>query len=259
MLKYDKAAAQNIERSYNTPDIARQRLQTLNALALNMGERVVDVGCGTGFLINEMAAMVGSSGSLTGIDFSQDMLDVAVQRCESLPQVKLRQGSAVDLPLDDASFDAATCTQTLLYVPDVDQSIAELARVLKVGGRLAIVETDWNGAIVNNADPEMTQKIFQSFQKPVPNPNLPVKLSPMLRKHGFGAIKVEAVPIINTGYTSANFSPSVVKWAADMAVLEKEISRQEADAWMADLEAKAESGEYFFCVNRFLFSAVRVK
>ena len=259
MLKYDKAAAQNIERSYNTPDIARQRLQTLKALALNMGESVVDVGCGTGFLISEMAAMVGSSGSLTGIDFSQDMLDVAVQRCESLPHVKLRQGSAVDLPLVDERFDAATCTQTLLYVPDVDQSIAELARVLKVGGRLAIVETDWNGAIVNSADPETTKKIFQSFQKPVPNPNLPTKLSPILRKHGFGAINVEAIPIINTGYTSANFSANVVKWAADMAVLEKDISRQEADAWMADLEAKAEAGEYFFCVNRFLFSAVKVK
>ena len=259
MLKYDKAAAQNIERSYNTPDIARQRLQTLKALALNAGENVVDVGCGTGFLISEMAAMVGHSGSLTGVDFSQDMLDVAIQRCESLPHVKLRQGSAVDLPLEDASFDAATCTQTLLYVPDVEQSISELARVLKVGGRLAVVETDWNGAIVNSADSEMTQKIFQSFQKPIPNPNLPTKLSPMLRKQGFGAINIEAIPIINTGYTSANFSPNIIKWASDMAVLEKDISRQEADAWMADLELKAEAGEYFFCVNRFLFSAVKVK
>ena len=165
----------------------------------------------------------------------------------------------LNLPLEDATFDAATCTQTLLYVPDVDQSIAELARVLKVGARLAIIETDWNGAIVNSSDPEMTQVIFQSFQKPIPNANLPTKLSPMLRARGFGAINIEAVPIINTGYTSANFSPSVVTWASDMAVLEKAISRKEADAWMADLKAKAECGEYFFSINRFLFSAVRVK
>lgn len=258
MLKYDKEAAQKIEQSYNTPDIARQRLQTLKALALNPNEHVLDVGCGTGFLISEMAAMVGKSGSLTGIDFSQDMLDVAVQRCESLPQVKLQQGSAVALPLEDGQFDAATCTQTLLYVPDVDQSIAELARVLKVGGRLAVVETDWNGAIVNSSDPEMTQKIFKSFQKPIPNPNLPTKLSPMLRKHGFGAIKIEAISIINTGYTSANFSRGVIRWASDMAVTEKDISEKEAAAWVADIEAKAETGEFFFSVNRYLFSAVRV-
>ena len=259
MLNYDKAAAQNIERSYCTPDIARQRLETLKALALNAGENVLDVGCGTGFLLSEMAAMVGETGSLVGIDFSQDMLDVAIQRCESLPHVELRQGSAVDLPLDDGSFDAATCTQTLLYVPDVDQSIAELARVLKVGGRLAVVETDWNGAIVNSADLAMTQTIFQSLQAAIPNPNLPTKLSPMLRAHGLGAIKIEAIPIINTGTTSANFSPTVIKWASDTAVLEKAISQKEADAWMADLVAKAKIGEYFFSVNRFLFSAVRVR
>jgi len=257
LLKYDKAAAQNIERSYNTPDIARQRLQTLKALALNPGEHVVDVGCGTGFLISEMAAMVGEEGRLTGIDFSQDMLDVAIERCKALPQVQLQQGSAVDLPLDDAIFDAATCTQTLLYVPDVDKSIAELARVLKIGGRLAVVETDWNAAIVNSSDPEMTQKIFQSFQKPIPNANLPVKLSPMLRAQGFGAINIEAIQIINTGNTSANFSRSTIKWASDMAVLEKDISRKEGDAWVADIEAKAKVGEYFFSVNRFLFSAVK--
>lgn len=258
MLKYDKAAAQNIERSYSTPDIARQRLKTLKVLALNTGEHVLDVGCGTGFLISEMAAMVGETGSLTGVDFSQDMLDVAVERCKPLPQVNLQRGSAADLPLTDASFDAAACIQTLLYVLDVDQSIAELARVLKVGGRLAVIETDWDGAIVNSSDSAMTQKIFQSFQKPIPNPNLPTKLNPMLRTHGFGAIKIEAVPIINTEYTSANFSPSVVKWASDMAVLEKAISREEADAWIADLEAKAAIGDYFFCVNRFLFSAIKV-
>ena len=257
-MKYDKAAAQNIESSYSTPDIARQRLQTLKALALNPREHVVDVGCGTGFLVSEMAAMVGNSGSLTGIDFSQDMLDVAIQRCESLPHVTLQQGSAVDLPLGDAKFDAATCTQTLLYVPDVDQSIAELARVLKIGGRLAIVETDWNGAILNSSDPAMTQKIFQSFQKVFTNPNLPVKLSPMLRKHGFDAIKIEAVPIINTGYTSANFSQGVIAWASDIAVLEKDISKQEADAWVKDVEEKAEAGDFFFSVNRYLFSAVKV-
>ena len=107
MLKYDKAAAQNIERSYSTPDIARQRLKTLKVLALNTGEHVLDVGCGTGFLISEMAAMVGETGSLTGVDFSQDMLDVAVERCKPLPQVNLQRGSAADLPLTDASFDAA--------------------------------------------------------------------------------------------------------------------------------------------------------
>ena len=55
MIKYDKKAAQEIELSYNTPDIANQRLRTLQALAINAGEHVLDAGCGTGFLTKELA------------------------------------------------------------------------------------------------------------------------------------------------------------------------------------------------------------
>ena len=258
MLNYDKAAAQSIERSYNTPDISRQRLETLKSLALNAGEHVVDVGCGTGFLISEMAAVVGETGLLAGVDFSQDMLDVAAQRCESLPQVSLRQGSAEALPLDDASFDAASCTQVLLYVPNLEQSIAELARVLKPGGRLAVIETDWRGIVLNSANSSTTDRIFNAFDEIVPNANLPAKLIPMLKAAGFGAIKVDAIPIINTSNTSANFSSSSLKWASDLAVKEKKVSLLEAQVWLEDIDEKAASGEYFFCVNRFLFSAVKM-
>ena len=258
MLNYDKAAAQSIERSYNTPDIARQRLQTLKSLALNAGEHVVDVGCGTGFLISEMAAVVGETGRLAGVDFSQDMLDVASKRCESLPQVSLRQGSADSLPLDDASFDAASCTQVLLYVPDLQKSIAELARVLKPGGRLSVIETDWRGIVLNSAHSSLTDRIFNAFDEIVPNANLPSRLIPMLKAAGFAAIKVDAIPIINTSNTSANFSAGTVQWASGIAVKEKKISQEEADLWLADIEEKAAAGEYFFCVNRFLFSAVKM-
>lgn len=257
-IEYNKAAAESIERSYKTPDIARQRLQTLKALGLNAGEQVLDVGCGTGFLISEMAALVGESGSLTGVDFSQDMLDLAIQRCESMPQIQLRQGSAEALPVADACFDAASCTQVLLYVSDVQQSVAELSRVLKPGGRLAVVETDWRGVVLNSANSALTERIFGAFDHAVPNPNLPSKLIPILKANGFAAVNVEAIPIINTSNTEANFSASILKWTSDIAVKDQLVTRQEADEWMADIDAKATAGEYFFSINRFLFSAVKL-
>ena len=74
----------------------------------------------------------------------------------------------------------------------------------------------------------------------------------------FAAIKVVAIPIINTNNTSANFSAGTAQWASEIAVKEKKISQEEADLWLADIEEKAAAGEYFFCVNRFLFSAVKM-
>ena len=71
MIKYDSKAARDIERSYLTPEIIKQRMQTLEALALRSGERVLDAGCGTGLLVEQMALAVGDKGQVTGVDFTR--------------------------------------------------------------------------------------------------------------------------------------------------------------------------------------------
>ncbi len=134
MVKYDKAMAKSIEQSYSTPDIAGQRLTTIGSLGLRVGEHVLDVGCGTGFLTAEMAFLVGETGLVHGVDYSNDMLQAAHKNCDSIKQIILNQADAESLPLVDNSFDAVTCTQVLLYVANADLAIEELYRVLKPGG-----------------------------------------------------------------------------------------------------------------------------
>ena len=80
-----------------------------------------------------------------------------------LEHVRLQQGSIETLPFEDASFDAVSCTQTLLYVEDMDKALREIYRVLKPRGRIAIIETDWSGAIINSLDQAMTDKIFNAW------------------------------------------------------------------------------------------------
>jgi ubiquinone/menaquinone biosynthesis C-methylase UbiE len=147
METYDKKAAELIERSYQTPEIVNQRLRTLAELALVSGESVLDAGCGTGLLLELEAFAVGCEGRAEGVDFSEDMLAHARARCGGLEQVNLQQGSVETLPFEDASFDALSCTQTLLYVKDMDRALKEFYRLLKPRGRIAIIETDWSGAI----------------------------------------------------------------------------------------------------------------
>ena len=257
MIKYDKQAAKNIELSYNTPDITRQRLQTLQAISLNAGERVLDVGCGTGFLVRELAMLVGDTGYVLGIDNSEAMLDGGHERCADFPQIELQVATADALPVADNSFDVVTCTQVLLYVPDLAKVLAELYRVLKPGGRIAIVETDWRGVVLNSADHTLSRKVFDAWQDAVPNPNLPPVLPALLRQRGFQALRCEAIPIINMNRTQANFSATMFQWMGKQAMDLGAISAEELQDWLADLEAKASQGAYFFCVNRFLFTAVK--
>lgn len=120
MISYDKKATQHIELSYQTPEIVRHRIQTLEALALGVGEDVLDASCGTGLLVHGMSSTVGSQGRIVGVDCSQDLLEPARNRCHEIDNIKLQQSSVTKFAFADHSFDAVSCIQTLLYVDEVD-------------------------------------------------------------------------------------------------------------------------------------------
>lgn len=257
MITYDSKAAQNTERSYLTPEIIHQRTRTLDALALQAGERILDAGCGTGLLLEQMAISVGDKGQAVGLDYSPDMLDMARRRCQNLAHVELQQGSVEHLNFASNSFDVISCTQTLLYVEQVEKALREIHRVLKSHGRVGIIETDWRGVVFNSLDELMTRKILTAWDNAVESPNLPVKLGELLRRLNFNDIKVEAIPIINTSYNDNNFSSGMLKGFAKNAVKQAAITQQESDQWQAQIQQLVERNAYFFCVNRFLFTAVK--
>jgi arsenite methyltransferase len=258
MVIYDKKAAQNIEVSYQTPEIVRQRIQTLEALALRADEHVLDAGCGTGLLVHGMSSTIGSQGRIVGVDFSNDMLELAKIRCSEMTNIELQQGSITQLNFADNSFDAASCIQTLLYVDEVEAALSELHRVLKPGGRVAIIETDWRGVVLNSPDEVMTRKILDAWDAAVSSPNLPVKLTPWLKKLNFSAIKITAIPILNTSYSEVNFSSGMLAYFSSNAVKNKVITNEEAELWMKQILDLSKTDSFFFCVNRFLFTAVKV-
>ena len=257
MITYDRKAAEDIERSYQSPEIINQRNQTIKSLALRTGERVLDVGCGTGLLLQLMSKEVGDSGEAVGVDLSAEMLEFAMQRCGEFSNVRLSQGNAEDLEFNPESFDVVTCTQTLLYVDHVEQALREIHRVLKPQGRIAVLETDWRGLVFNNLDNDLIRRLVDAWDGSVASPNLPVKLSPLLKKQGFSAVEVTPIPILNTSLNGSSFSASMIQWFGNSAVKKGAISQQEADQWLQQVNQDSAQDAYFFCVNRFLFTAVK--
>ncbi len=122
------------------PFITRPRLRVV--LAPQPGERVLEVGPGTGYYSLDVAGWVSPGGQLDIFDLQQEMLDHTTSRAREadLDNVVPTRGDARDLPYADASFDAAYMTAVLGEIPDQDAALQELARVLAPGGRLVIGE-----------------------------------------------------------------------------------------------------------------------
>jgi SAM-dependent methyltransferase len=106
-----------------------------DAAGVGVGERVLDVACGTGVLAREALARVGPGGGVVGLDPNPGMLAVAGR---AAPGVMWREGVAESLPFDDDAFDTVLCGFGLMFFDDRVAALREMRRVLRPGGRLAV-------------------------------------------------------------------------------------------------------------------------
>ncbi|MBA2296463.1 MAG: ubiquinone/menaquinone biosynthesis methyltransferase, partial [Actinobacteria bacterium] len=119
----------------------RWRERAADSTGLGPGDRALDVCCGTGDLALELAGRVAPSGTVIGCDFSEPMLELArVKASGREAPVHFEWADALSLPYDDASFDAVTVGFGVRNLAELDRGLAEIGRVLKPGGRLAILE-----------------------------------------------------------------------------------------------------------------------
>jgi ubiquinone/menaquinone biosynthesis C-methylase UbiE len=118
------------------------RRSLVELAGIKAGDRVLDVGCGTGSLAIAAAKVVGTAGSVVGIDPSPEFIVRAAKKAGRAGNVRFVTGAAQDLPFDDASFDVALCTLVFHQLPPdgIHAAVAEMVRILKPGGRVMIVD-----------------------------------------------------------------------------------------------------------------------
>lgn len=115
------------------------RHEMVNQLQVKATANALDVCCGTGDLAIELAKRI-PNGRITGIDFNHKMLKLAFEKTKMIGNLVLVQGDAMHLPFDDNTFDIVTIGFGLRNVPDADQALSEIYRVLKPGGQFANLE-----------------------------------------------------------------------------------------------------------------------
>lgn len=136
------AAAESFDAGSNA-FWSRHGRTTVERLNLASGASVLDAGCGTGASALPAAERVGPRGTVVAVDLAQNMLEQGRNRAAQLGlhNVDFRRGDMTDLGFPDMHFDAVVCVFAVFFVPDMERQVAELWRMVRPGGQLAI--TSW--------------------------------------------------------------------------------------------------------------------
>jgi arsenite methyltransferase len=253
-MEYAKENAKRLERIYLTRDVKAQRSETIRQLNLSVGESVLDIGCGPGYLCESMAQIVGHNGAVVGIDISTDLIAVC-NRQKASPWISYAIGDATELSQAGASFDVVACTQVAEYVPDVDRLLIEAFRVLKPGGRTIFVATDWDAVVWNSENPERMASVMRSWEAHCAHPHLPRSMASKLVNAGFRLDGASIFPILNLQYDDDSYSKGLAEGIRDFVGCRKDVSADSLNEWHSEFERLSEAGRYFFSTNRYIFRA----
>jgi len=232
-----------------------RRLAVFEALAISSGQAVLDLGCGGGHLVRDIALAVGDSGRAVGLDANKEQIIAARSLCADITAAELIEGDATNLLFEDASFDSLASIQMLEYIPDVDAAISEARRVLKPGSKAAIVSVLWDHWRFHGAEPRLNDKMHEVWRKHCFHQMLPIEIPTKLEVAGFDGIVQKPVAFINNTMHENAFSLWAAKLVAAFAV-GKGVDEKEAALWLDQLDTADTEGRFGFVSVPVLTTAI---
>ncbi|MFQ6393923.1 methyltransferase domain-containing protein [Nocardia sp. KC 131] len=236
------------------PGIQRMRRWAHEALAVQAGERALDIGSGTGSEAMAFAERVGADGEAVGIDPNSDMVALAERRAaEAGSTARYVGGSIYALPFPDGHFDAIRCERVYQHLDDPAAATAEIARVLRPGGRVLLIDSDWYTSITHPGDPAVVRAVSETLLTNTPNPGSGRRLR--------GQLVAEGLEIDDMGSEAVIWDPeSALPLYGEMtrrAVAAGAITAAQHDQFRADLDAGIAAGDYHLSVTMFAVLAHR--
>jgi len=219
------------------------------------GQTVLDFGSGPGHLTRELARRTGPSGHVHGVDVNAAFVEKSQQSAaeeeisEHLTFHHVESGA--DIPLADASIDRVICKNVLEYVPDLASTLAEFHRVLRVGGRVHIIDSDWGFVVVEPWSPAKVTEFFDAAAPAFKEPNIGRKLPGALRETGFTDLSLQLQPVADMSGASMILLQNMVSYVRACGLMEEE----RLTALLAELQTGIEKEKYLFILPQFLVTA----
>lgn len=232
-----------LDRFASVPAVRSMKREATRALGLGPGDRVLDVGCGTGVDLLEMLEQTLPGGSVVGIDSSSRAVEAAANRLAAVTNVAVEVADVHNLPYPHECFDAVRADRVLLHLEKPDLALAEIKRVLVPRGRLVVLESwsrlEGDPAVVT--DP-VHRALLESMWAPgVQPPGIELFLPVLFATVGFAPPTVEQGTGVSASFADADAALRLRAGAAETVAADR-TTPVAARAWLERLEASFTAG-----------------
>lgn len=218
------------------------RARSYELLELPYGAAVVDVGCGAGRAVGELAER-GSRA--IGVDVSEQMIAAARLRW---PDADFRMGDAYDLPIEDGEVAGYRADKVFHELADAAKALEEARRVLAPGGRVVLIGQDWDTIVIDSDDPALTRSIVYARADQVTSPRAARRYRNLLLDAGFEEVGLE---VRTSVFTDTAMLPMLTGLAQNARTAGAITAAQEA-AWTAEQAERAQAGRMFLALPLFV-------
>jgi ubiquinone/menaquinone biosynthesis C-methylase UbiE len=251
--------ADRLERRGRAAEEVETRAAYLDLLDIVPGQRVLEVGCGSGVVLRDLARRVAPAGQAVGVDLSPVMLQIAGELASEAglsEVIDLREGDARALPCRDGEFDVALAVTALSNVPDGEQAVPELLRVTRPGGRVAVFDADGDSMIISHPDRPLTRRIVAAASdQQYANSWLARRLPGLFREAGLQDIRLRVFTAFDHDLQGSNGLRT--ERAAEVAAEVGAISQDERRQWLDQLRAEQAAGRFLVGITYFFVQGTR--
>jgi ubiquinone/menaquinone biosynthesis C-methylase UbiE len=253
------AMARSLEARGRTPAQARLRRRFLTFIPIRPGERVLEVGCGTGVVVRDLAALVGRRGEVVGVDVSRRLLEQARALCRERARgarIHLRVADGASLPFAANRFDAALAVTVILHVADPLRVVREMARVTRPGGRVGVQDQDFGVVALTHPDRALTERVMRGVAERVyAEPHSGRRLPGLLRAAGL--VDVRLLTDVYQDTTLEPWTKTFLERRAERAVRFGIVDTTTAERWLAGFTEVVAADAFVLTLN--YYGAVGVK
>jgi SAM-dependent methyltransferase len=237
-----------LERVEERPGAAELRAASYRLLGLKRGATCVDVACGAGHAVAELA---GQGLKVTGIDADPEVIEAARQQ---VPGAMFHVAHSDDLPLEDGSMDGYRAMDLFHLLDDPVPTIAEAHRVLRPGGRIVVGGQDYGFVMITSSDQDLTDVIRLGLESHTVSPRATRTLRDVLLDAKFHDVQVVVHTEVVTDHQQ--MAPQL-KAAATAAVDKALITKEDADSWLSEQSDRARRDHFLAAIPTLLVGARR--